>query len=273
MEVDNILQLVTADFAQAFADGVRPWDGKKAEGLNYRSNGEVYQCVNQFILMAKRMQKGFKSCNWLTFDEIRRIGGKINRHEKGTRVLFYSVEQSNGKTISVPRYKNVFNAEQTRGIKHKKDASKTANPYADASEFFKDLRFMYSHKGADAHYNRVADIIHLPAATEFESIEHYYTALARQLIHATGHRDRLDRIEKRGFNLVAEKLTGEIGASMLLSRLGLTFRSDPGDGSLLAAYRKLAVEAPALFIKAIKDADEAVEMVASMQAMNKSLAA
>ena len=79
-----------------------------------------------------------------------------------------------------------------------------------------------------ACYRRDADEIQMPPYECFKTRMSYYSVLAHELIHLTGHSSRLDRNMKGKFGsdeYAAEELVAELGAAFLLTRLGLGARA------------------------------------------------
>lgn len=80
---------------------------------------------------------------------------------------------------------------------------------------------------ARAYYSPLLDVVNMPRPTAFDCLEAYYCVLFHELIHSTGHRDRLNReelVHSDGFGgelYAKEELTAEIGACYLASNCGL----------------------------------------------------
>jgi antirestriction protein ArdC len=77
-------------------------------------------------------------------------------------------------------------------------------------------------KSGRASYSRVIDRIRLPEIGYFETSDEYYATLFHECIHATGHKNRLNRFdeykefdEDMMHNYSKEELVAELGASYL----------------------------------------------------------
>lgn len=74
------------------------------------------------------------------------------------------------------------------------------------------------HEGKDAVYSAARDLVKMPPKTAFNGVPEYYCTLFHELIHSTGHPNRLDRLVPANFGTkpyAAEELVAELGASFL----------------------------------------------------------
>lgn len=84
------------------------------------------------------------------------------------------------------------------------------------------------HQKSQAFYESEEDYINMPKLKSFINHESYYATLFHELIHSTGHKDRLDRKELNemaefGFEPYSiEELSAEIGLCYLSSVAGIT---------------------------------------------------
>lgn len=127
------------------------------------------------------------------------------------------------------RYYCVFNLEQTTGIPAEKipQIGQEINPIEACEEVFKNMPNKPGVIGSrEAYYDRVEDVIGMPAREWFDSPEEYYSTLWHEAVHSTGHQKRLDRnntYEKAGFNAAYsnEELIAELGSSFLCAYAGI----------------------------------------------------
>lgn len=83
--------------------------------------------------------------------------------------------------------------------------------------------------GNEAYYNALKDFINMPKIKQFDSSAEYYVTLFHELIHATGHQDRLNRkgiTEPNKFGSIPyskEELIAEMGASFLSAEVGINY--------------------------------------------------
>lgn len=82
------------------------------------------------------------------------------------------------------------------------------------------------HKENKAYYHPVFDYINMPPIELFRTSELYHSVLHHELIHFSGHPNRLNRFEGNeisAFNSIysKEELTAEIGAAFLNNHAGI----------------------------------------------------
>ncbi|SMO99930.1 zincin-like metallopeptidase domain-containing protein [Paracoccus laeviglucosivorans] len=96
---------------------------------------------------------------------------------------------------------------------------------AELDAFFAATSAEIRHSAeAQAYYDRRADFIHMPDVATFHSAGSYYTTLAHEACHWSGHASRLDRFSRFSDRkaYAFEELIAEFGNCMLCSQLGLT---------------------------------------------------
>jgi antirestriction protein ArdC len=121
-------------------------------------------------------------------------------------------------------------------------------------------------KGTAAYYSPSEDIVVMPRAELFESIEAYEQTLAHELVHATGHPTRLarkevcDPIQFGSDPYAREELVAELGAAFLTADLGI--HSDvEQSASYVAGWLKALKSDKSLIVKAASSAQAAVDFI------------
>ena len=80
-------------------------------------------------------------------------------------------------------------------------------------------------EGDRAFYRPSSDSITLPLLAQFHHTAEYYSTAFHEMVHSTGHKSRLDRLEKTAFfgseAYSKEELIAEIGAAALVNHVGL----------------------------------------------------
>jgi antirestriction protein ArdC len=80
------------------------------------------------------------------------------------------------------------------------------------------------HGGSRAYYGPTMDAIQVPPREAFRSTEAYYSVLAHEGIHASGHPSRLDR--KHKYKILEERagdeLIAEIGSVFVCAQLDIS---------------------------------------------------
>lgn len=94
--------------------------------------------------------------------------------------------------------------------------------------FIRNTNVVIKHKGKNASYNSAKDEIMMPKMASFidteysSATENFYSTLSHELIHWTGHANRLNRdFGKRfgDFTYAAEELVAEFGSAFLCAEL------------------------------------------------------
>jgi len=149
---------------------------------------------------------------------------------------------------------NVFNASQCDGLPEKyyeiiedskrlndfspiEKADEIVNNYAkvyhddklaERGEYLHDNPPTVFHDQQDRnYYSPLADEVHLTTPEQFISNEEYYSVCFHELVHSTGHKDRLEREGVTGLNFFGsheyskEELVAEIGSTYLCGIAGI----------------------------------------------------
>jgi antirestriction protein ArdC len=143
----------------------------------------------------------------------------------------------------------VFNVEQIDGLPERFHALPEVGLSEDlrvarAEAFFRATGVKVRHFGDMAFYAPTSDLVQLPRFASFRDPEAYYTTLAHECVHWTGHASRLDRRFGKVLGDEAyarEEFVAELGAAFLCADLGLALepRNDHAAyvGAWLAALR------------------------------------
>ena len=106
--------------------------------------------------------------------------------------------REDGSPARIPfvRWANVFNVEQTEGIRPPAIAASqnVAKPHERAAAIVESAMLCpIHHAGFAAYYSPRDDVIRMPAHSTFHSQEYYYHSLYHEMTHAVGHSSRLNR--------------------------------------------------------------------------------
>jgi antirestriction protein ArdC len=252
----DIYERVTAQIVTSLEQGVkpwmRPWGNDQADRLTplpLRGNGIPYRGINVLMLWGSALDNGFRSPSWLTFKQAMALGGRVRKGEKGSLVVYASsfsrsetdeaTGEENERDIPFLKGFTVFNADQIDGLPdhYKAPAPQPSNgpePIERAERFAADTGAVIRHGGNRAFYNIAADFVQMPPRQAFRDPESYYSTLAHELTHWTGHDSRLARTFGKRFGDKAygfEELVAELGAAFLSATLDLTSepRADHAD--------------------------------------------
>lgn len=233
-------QTVTNHIIEHLERGVVPWrcPWQREVGIprNFHT-GKTYNGVNVLLLGLRHMPSPY----WLTFRQAKELGGCVRKGEHGAQVIKVGESKSAssddaakeesaqpGRKKLFLREYTVFNAVQIEGIDFP-----PANPIpqlpaseriAAAEQVVSEMQLPPTIKegmSTRACYRQSTDTVQMPAFASFESAEAYYLTLFHELVHATGHPDRLNRdslIKHDGFGgkiYSQEELVAEMGAAFL----------------------------------------------------------
>ena len=228
---------LTARILAALREGVVPWRRPWRALTPTRYTRLPFTGTNSLALSLTADARGYANPFWLTEAQGRRCGAKVLNGEKGTRVLrplpFTVPDRGKGarRGLSVPimeRYE-VFNGEQFDRLSPRfRVAEEWPAPDPGgridvAEDFFGAVGAKIVPGGDRAVYDRDKDIIGIPIFSNFDDPVSYYSTLAHEAVHWTGHRSRMDGEfgVSRDPAYAFEEIVAELGASFVMGRLGL----------------------------------------------------
>jgi antirestriction protein ArdC len=238
----DVYELVTARIIESLEAGVVPWfkPWRSRFGGALPQNGQskrVYSGVNLFILGMSR----YSDPRWLTFNQVRELGGSVRKGEKGTPIVFYKLldvtpEDGSDKAKQIPYLTKyyVWNVEQCDGLNLPEpgavDSGITFAPILEAEQVVADMPSapVVKHGFTGAFYRPSTDVVHMPRPEDFLSVDAYYHTLFHELAHATGHESRLGRTASQddaafGSPTYAfEELVAELTSAMVCDSCGVT---------------------------------------------------
>jgi antirestriction protein ArdC len=264
----DIYQTVTDEIVAALEAGTVPWKQPFTadNGLHRNlSSKRAYRGVNQWLLTITAMRNGYADPYWVTFKGAEKLGGKVRKGEKSTMVVFWKRilvkddDTDEKRMIPILRYFRVFNVAQCDGLEiPAAEPREEFDPIAECDAIVENMpnrpEITYGH--GRAAYAPTLDRIVMPARDAFTDATGYYATLLHELVHSTGHKDRLARRDAFGNGFGTEKysreeLTAEMGATMLCGIAGIA----PAHIDQSAAYI-------AGWLKALKDDKRAVIVAA-----------
>jgi len=211
--------------------------------------------------------------------------GGVKKGEKATPVIFWQwlYKDANGKTVKdrklavkkIPmlRYYSVFNIVQCEGIEDTWKAPVEADhePIKEAQAMVEAMPNApkIEHKEAQAYYRPSTDTVNMPRLGLFDSAESYHSTLFHELVHATGHKTRLDREGITSATAMfgseeysKEELVAEMGAAMLCGICGLdNIKTEENTISYLKSWIGRLKDDPSLAIAAGGQAQKAVDYI------------
>ena len=148
-----------------------------------------------------------KAGEYLTFKQVQSAGGRVRKGEKSHMVVFWkflTVEDEDTKEekqVPLLRYYNVFHIDQCEGItaKHIQPLAHNAEPDKEAERLISDYCAragvtLIHQEGDKAFYRPSNDTIVLPMMSQFAETAEYYSTAFHEMVHSTGHSNRLNRL-------------------------------------------------------------------------------
>ena len=236
----DVYTIVTERIIEKLEQGVVPWrqpwqDAGLPQNLITQ---RPYRGINVMLLASLGHAKNY----FLTFKQLKALGGSVKKDEKANLVVFWNwvdakaTDESREENKKVPylRYYHVFNVAQCDSIPNTliPEIRSNANPIPECEKVVSAMpdKPFIRHDEPKAYYSPTLDIVNMPEQALFESDESYYATLFHELVHSTGHQSRLNR---KGFERMAasgseaysfEELVAEIGACYLTSLTGIAAR-------------------------------------------------
>ena len=233
----DIYEMVTNLIIERMEAGVVPWQMPwKTAGAMPRNmvSKKAYRGFNFWYLLSF----GFENPYFLTFNQVKQLGGSIIKGSKSYQVVFWKMMeyQKEGSTEEVPmlRYYRIFHIDSVEGIDPAKiPANENHDHDFDAIAACDELVELWEDApvielGKDkACYIPSLDKVQMPNPRTFYKDEQFYSVLFHELVHSVGHRKRLNRHEKfpdhrfGSKDYSQEELVAELGAAYLCGISGI----------------------------------------------------
>ena len=277
----NIYEMVTDRIIEQLEKGYipwqKPWTGVH-DGAYNRISNKPYSLLNQMLLS--------KTGEYASFKQWAELGGHIRKGEKAEIVTFWKIqpieeENEDGekviKQIPLLRYYNVFHISQVEGVEPKSIDLNELQPIEEAerikTEYMQREHIKILEKVTDkAFYSPLLDYIQVPCKEQYQNIEEFYSTLFHEMIHSTGHKTRLDRLEesnKAHFGSESyskEELVAEIGSATLINKLGIgTNKSFNNSTAYIQSWLRVLKNDKKFIISASSRAEKAVKYILNEQ--------
>ena len=226
-------ETITQKIIEALENGTTPWKcpfHRTAYPVNFKT-GHNYRGVNMFMLWLTAMMSGYTTNYFIGFQQARSLGGHVRRKESGIQIIVYSpykktvINNTTGAEEEVSRkfFKSdyVFNLDQIEGLKIETE-NPEITPIEEIEALVKNTGVFIRHQGERAYFDNLNDFINMPYRSNFETLEEYYATMFHELIHSTGHKSRINRLdisskEDKAF----EELVAELGSAFLCAEYNL----------------------------------------------------
>ena len=268
---ERITERIVALLAQGTVPWQKPWKARTGLPRNLVSQ-KPYRGINVFLLLAMSYESPF----WLTFRQALQLGGAVRKGEKSCPVVFWkqttledkeSGEQQKKRML---RIYHVFNVAQCDELKTGTGPmEEPVNGIIKPDEIVAHMpqRPEIKHGMSRAFYSPREDCVGLPMRERFERAEGYYATLFHELVHATGHESRLNRVtltEKAGFGsnpYCKEELIAEMGAAFLCGQAEIAERTIDNSAAYLQGWLEQLRSDKTLIVSAAAQAQKAADFI------------
>lgn len=274
---EQLADKIIAQLEAGTAPWQRPWDAPALMQPYNESTGKPYRGSNVLNLMLA----GYSDPRWLTFNQAKERGYRVNKGEKGSLIQTFRfheekqlrdgegkpVKDAQGKPLieqtkldkPIIRTFVVFNAQQLTGLPPLERTTHTWNAVEQVEKLLTASGAQIEHQqGNRAYYSPGQDRIVLPLKDQFPDPERYYSTALHELGHWTGHESRLNRPLINAFgtpDYAREELRAEISSLLVGQRLGISH--DPGQHmAYVADWIQILKEDPMEIVRACQDAEK-----------------
>ena len=275
----NVYEIVTDKIIKLLEAGVipwkKPWSG--GESAFNRISKKPYSVLNCMLLS--------HSGEYATYKQWQSLGGQVRKGEESEVVVYWNwvpvknAEQKEDEEVlmkPVLRYYNVFHISQVDGVEPLPvEAEKNKLEPIDEAERIKDtylsresaLRLVIEHSDK-AYYSPSRDCIVVPKLDQFMDPAEYYSTMFHEMIHSTGHKMRLNRLESGaeaafgGTEYSKEELVAEIGSAMSLGKAGIeTSSTIKNSAGYIQSWLRVLRNDSRFIVSAASKAERAVEYI------------
>lgn len=269
----KVYELITNQIIEKLEQGTIPWKKPFINGtaVNWVTQKE-YRGINTMLL---------DGGEYATFKQISEAGGKVKKGEKSKIVVFWKLSkfkekdeetgEEEEKKVPLLRYYRVFKVgEQTEGIEPKrKNVTFDNDPIKEGEKIIKNFinKPSLTFESGRAYYKPSSDVVNVPPLKDFISPEEYYSTFFHELVHSTGHRERLNRkgvatLNPFGSeNYSKEELVAEIGASMLCGVAGIENEIIDNSASYIQSWLNALRNDKTLIVHASQQAQKASDYI------------
>ena len=278
----EIAAKVIALMTEHGSDWTRPWASNGGGMPTNAATGKRYRGVNIMLLM----MTGHSGQHWATYRQWSTMGAQVTKGQRATTIVFwkpFEKERKDGtkETFWMLRAYKVFCSDQVEGWEE------PAAPVAAQAEdhTWQDCPSLealldaagveIAHGGDKAFYAPGPDRVQMPPKTSFAGTatatasECYYSTLAHEATHWTGHKSRIDRLAHKKFGDKAyafEELVAEMGAVFLSIEHGVSVAPRPDHAQYLNSWLNALKAEPSMIMTAASAAQKATDYIAEASA-------
>lgn len=251
----------------------KPWSGLASGAYNSVSK-KPYSLLNQMLLK--------HDGEYATYKQWNDLGGKVRKGEKSEIVVFWKIlnveEAKDGKvekkSIPLLKYINVFHVSQVDGIEPKEIKAVEHKPIEEAEKIKKDYidreNIVIKETVSDrTFYSPVKDYIQVPCKGQYKDVLEFYSTLFHEMVHSTGHRDRLKRLDCSvkfasfgSEDYSKEELIAEIGSAFLMNHIGIeSSKTFKNSAAYIQSWLKVLKNDNRFIVSASSKAEKAMKYI------------
>lgn len=298
--LENILTALDKVSTADYQNYVRPEYSKNIMPFNPFSEHH-YTGTNKLSLMIYNIFGFYKSNLYGTFKQITQAGGKLRKGSKSVDVTYYNAymyDAENKKRLSFSEHAQLPEKEQQRYTKKttakvfkvfnfdyvtNADTLELPEPEYEANEIERNEQIDLFIEQTDVHityvtsdfayYNIKEDKIAMPQLDAYTSTEAYYAALLHELIHWSGHKNRLNREtvytpNSNTTKYAEEELIAEMGSLLLYTSFDL-YEQFASSCAYIKSYYKHVNNDIEVMYKAFTEAQKAQRFLNECNAVPK----
>lgn len=208
----------------------KTWKGGAAPGRPANvTSGKEYRSGNALFLMFMAMRNGWSS-KWISFVESSKLGGNL-KGAKSVKIEVPLIKKEMDKTTGQEkeilrgfRTASVFNIDQVQGIDFPDATPKNLIESVSSVDRMlaklqdRGLSYIEPTENGGCWYLPAEDKIGMPRREAFADTYEFYSALCREMAHATM---KEGRVERPKVSYAYEEMRAEIAATLLCSTLNL----------------------------------------------------
>ena len=266
MKRNEIYKKITDQIIAKLNAGTVPWEKSWVSGVPRNMvSGKSYRGINFLSLITH----DFPSPQYLTFTQCHKLGGTVSRNEKGSLIVFWKIvdrdaeNDLNFRQVPLIKYSYVFNISQTSLYK----ADVNESSFITCEQLLSTLKNIpaVKHNYRRCYYDPVNDFVSVPVIRDFESGAEYYSSLWHELIHSTGHPNKLNRFNIGDLQETAayseEELVAELGSSFLSGMCGLSNKVINNQVAYIQGWLSKLGDDPNIIVRAAQKAKQAISYI------------
>ena len=290
MKADDLFAQLTNELIRDIEAGADDWSmpWRKLNRTPKSADGRPYRGINWWVLGVIAESRGWTSHQWATYRQWESHGFQVQKGEKASHaILWKQAEHSKArqaehilatgtalKPYLLARAFAVFAREQTDAPPLETPELTEHERHQAAHDFFANIGADVREGGDRAFYAPAGDYIQVPLIGQFPVRDHFYSTLAHEHTHWTGHESRLNRDITNRFGDEAyamEELVAELGAAFIGAQLGLDQAVRKDHASYLKHWLSVLKSDPKALVTVTSKAQAATDHLNELAAVKPEL--